>query len=104
MQTTNHTTTMNTTITHTTVALKFFTPCLDLTEITAKATTFRRLIEWHEDPVFHSPSGTSPTEFRRLVWKELAARTRQRAATKRVSWRSTGEVFQVGPPVASFRF
>lgn len=94
-----------TTTTRSFIARKFTTPCLDLEEITAKSTTFRRLIEWHEDPIFHSPSGTSPTEFKRLVWKELSARTRHRGTTKIITWRSTGEMFVVSKsPLAAFRF
>lgn len=82
-------------------------PCTDTAQIADAP--FRTLLAWHEDPLehhrIHHGNGISYTEFKRLVWRELSARTRRQAVAKVRHYRSNPQERHVcAPPVASFRF
>jgi hypothetical protein len=76
-------------------------PAKSLEDITK--TPSRTLLEWWSAPDTYAPQTVRPSKFRHEVWRELAARCRQRKESRHHNWRFAKMNVTTGKPLASYR-
>lgn len=76
-------------------------PAVSMNDI--QSTSSRILLEWWSRPEQYAPQTAVPSKFRHEVWRELAARCRQRKESHHHNWRFAKVTVTVGKPLAAFR-